>query len=932
MALNPYRDWLAIDGAEQPTHYELLGIPLFADDRAAAASAYAERYASVRRYEVGNYSDQALALLEELSSAFKCLTDEQRKAEYDNRLRESIRSRETSVGEIERHETLIDRLQEVVELELAQDTGGKSPAVAGVEEVEWVEDDAFAEAGVNELDSANTTPVATLPKAYGTAWAAPSDANASHPERKQDWIVPAVIVVIGLGGVMFIGTVVMAMGFFFGGAEGQPIASRNSTDKRTPSVTGNETVSSNDPMEEGVVAWRGRVARILIDSSPGQPPTLHLLIHSDSRDFEAISTDPLVFQQVMPYFCLAEGEQFAQDVTAHGALTSQVTNYFDVSSESVQSGTSGLPVVQLAGLDAHYVLGAMSTALADVPTLRSLRTVDGYTRFEATVLAPFEPGANRLFVRAFGRRFAVEFPAALQAKWASAAANEPLTLVTRTTNRYAPASGSEEALILQAETVQQPDWREVLAQRTAYTDRELTYQGPVISTQVEDGMLRARMTLLHSGEGFLLNVAGPASPAAESWINQLDRGENVLMEFMLPPDVYQPARLLSLTRLDDASDRVEFEEVRPDTPPAGGSQPPVVSSSQTSSGSTLPDVVTLSALPAGVDLPSVSTEAVELLALRHVNTEGLALSLDSALINLKDEYRFVTKAPAKGEPRWPVLLQRVSLREVNQEVEVAAFTLTPEQLGFQWSEAATKYVAVEQLRNCVLRLHGEFETYQLALRSPATMDSTKLPGAKESYQIRIPLTHQPALGKMMLDVKVITNSSMVLSYFNGRASADDFSQLTTVKYSGIVDIPFSGQPGVELHLKSRLEESVLVVEATPRYRNKERRVVALTAKEVDDYRELIQKDIDKNARSIDKANDEILAAMNRINDTRAASVVQGKQRMVLGLRARAQELAQDLVIAGKLEMLASLIHTDVGLQLRVYAQDGATEVTLVSVE
>jgi hypothetical protein len=82
MGPDPYRDWLEIETAnETPNYYELLGIAAFAGDSDAVRKAYEDRYAQVRRYEVGNYGERALALMTELSDAFKCLTNEQQKSD-----------------------------------------------------------------------------------------------------------------------------------------------------------------------------------------------------------------------------------------------------------------------------------------------------------------------------------------------------------------------------------------------------------------------------------------------------------------------------------------------------------------------------------------------------------------------------------------------------------------------------------------------------------------------------------------------------------------------------------------------------------------------------------------------------------------------------------------------------------------------------------
>jgi formylglycine-generating enzyme required for sulfatase activity len=84
--INPLAEWLDVHSAE-PNHYELLGLPLFERDAERIRSNYLERYARVRQYQVGNYSEQALELLGHLSDALKCLDNAEAKRQYDAVLR-----------------------------------------------------------------------------------------------------------------------------------------------------------------------------------------------------------------------------------------------------------------------------------------------------------------------------------------------------------------------------------------------------------------------------------------------------------------------------------------------------------------------------------------------------------------------------------------------------------------------------------------------------------------------------------------------------------------------------------------------------------------------------------------------------------------------------------------------------------------------------
>jgi hypothetical protein len=79
-----YRDWLGIaDPARPLDHYTLLKLKKFEDDADTVRRHYRELNAHVRKYAAGEFGPQSQALLNELAKAMLCLTDIQRKGEYD---------------------------------------------------------------------------------------------------------------------------------------------------------------------------------------------------------------------------------------------------------------------------------------------------------------------------------------------------------------------------------------------------------------------------------------------------------------------------------------------------------------------------------------------------------------------------------------------------------------------------------------------------------------------------------------------------------------------------------------------------------------------------------------------------------------------------------------------------------------------------------
>src|SRR5215470_6933346 len=82
--LDVYRDWLKIKETTRPlSHYQLLRLKQFEDDTAKVREHYRAMNAHVRKFAAGEFAKQSQDLLNELAKAMLCLTDSQRKSEYD---------------------------------------------------------------------------------------------------------------------------------------------------------------------------------------------------------------------------------------------------------------------------------------------------------------------------------------------------------------------------------------------------------------------------------------------------------------------------------------------------------------------------------------------------------------------------------------------------------------------------------------------------------------------------------------------------------------------------------------------------------------------------------------------------------------------------------------------------------------------------------
>lgn len=87
MELDVYKEWLGIpDGPRPPDHYTLLRLVQFEDSADKVRANYKKLNGHVRKYATGQYSVRSQQLLNEIAKAMLCLTDPERKREYDEGL------------------------------------------------------------------------------------------------------------------------------------------------------------------------------------------------------------------------------------------------------------------------------------------------------------------------------------------------------------------------------------------------------------------------------------------------------------------------------------------------------------------------------------------------------------------------------------------------------------------------------------------------------------------------------------------------------------------------------------------------------------------------------------------------------------------------------------------------------------------------------
>jgi hypothetical protein len=86
-SIDVYREWLGIQETARPlNYYQLLRLKSFEDDAGLVRTHYRKMNSHVRKYATGEHAEKSQELLNELAKAMLCLTDVQRKTEYDSSL------------------------------------------------------------------------------------------------------------------------------------------------------------------------------------------------------------------------------------------------------------------------------------------------------------------------------------------------------------------------------------------------------------------------------------------------------------------------------------------------------------------------------------------------------------------------------------------------------------------------------------------------------------------------------------------------------------------------------------------------------------------------------------------------------------------------------------------------------------------------------
>ena len=99
---DPYHEWLGVPASEQPpNHYRLLGIPAFEESPTVIENAADRQMMLLRTFQAGKHAAESQRLLNELAAARVCLLNPQKKAAYDQWLRQHL---QPSSGQTDRSE------------------------------------------------------------------------------------------------------------------------------------------------------------------------------------------------------------------------------------------------------------------------------------------------------------------------------------------------------------------------------------------------------------------------------------------------------------------------------------------------------------------------------------------------------------------------------------------------------------------------------------------------------------------------------------------------------------------------------------------------------------------------------------------------------------------------------------------------------------
>jgi formylglycine-generating enzyme required for sulfatase activity len=124
---DPYHVWLGIPPGERPvSHYRLLAIEPFESNPEVIENAVDQRTMLLRTFQLAKYSGLSQKLLNEVAAAKICLLRPEKKAAYDEQLRQQLQAK--SEGSVSERSAIDSQLAGVLELEGRKGRGQTRPA------------------------------------------------------------------------------------------------------------------------------------------------------------------------------------------------------------------------------------------------------------------------------------------------------------------------------------------------------------------------------------------------------------------------------------------------------------------------------------------------------------------------------------------------------------------------------------------------------------------------------------------------------------------------------------------------------------------------------------------------------------------------------------------------------------------------------------
>lgn len=245
---DPYRKWLGIPPKDQPPHhYRLLGIATFEDDPDVIENAATRQMAHVRTFQTSKqHGPISQKLLTELSAAKVCLLTPDRKAAYDEQLRERL----ASAGQLSSLNLAAAVAEPAPESESVPEP--ELPPLVGGSDFRWrTGDESSFESEPPPVPipmPAVMTGTAVTAPAFPAIRRASTSASAVRPYRKQS-ALPIVILVASLLGLVVLGGVALVYanrqtGNAGGRSKANPVSAGS---ERSPTKT---TTSSAQPADK----------------------------------------------------------------------------------------------------------------------------------------------------------------------------------------------------------------------------------------------------------------------------------------------------------------------------------------------------------------------------------------------------------------------------------------------------------------------------------------------------------------------------------------------------------------------------------------------------------------------------------------------------------------------------------------------------------